>query len=440
MRTQITVLLSIVLLAITVNVSAANEGATLSTSDSIFSLKNVRAAFPAAASYEKANKGVYKVYGKNKEIIGAVILSSPYATGVKGFAGPTPLLIAIDKRLHIKDVQLLRNSDTPNFVEHALEGGLLKSWNNMLMNKAANKEVDAVSGATYTSTAVIKNFQMAIAKAKVSLEEKKLPEAKKDSIKNATAKGTQAAKDTATAVSKVQSNDTTAAATDTLGTEVDHTSETAQINSSIPTSVWIKNIVTVIVAILGMVLFFRPKLNKRWYIPMTILSIIVLGFWLKSMLSLSQFINWFRQGIPFSMQWGLLVLAVLSLGLPLFFGKKYYCVYICPFGGLQELVGKVNKHKISISQRALQIGGIIRKAILLALLMLLILMSAFDFSLYEPLSIFNFVTIPNMAPIVALVIAIAAVVLSIFISKPWCRFVCPLGQTLDLFVQKKNKG
>jgi Na+-translocating ferredoxin:NAD+ oxidoreductase RnfG subunit len=415
-----------------------NKHKTDAGTDSVLPMSKVHEAFPAAKSCKKSNNGVYKVYGKNDKVMGALVVSTPFAAGIKGFAGPTPLLIAVGKDMHVKSVNMLPNAETPNFQQHVVETGLLKTWNGLTLKQAASKDVDAVTGATFTSTAVIRTMRNAASSAKVDMKEDKKEETgKADSVKLQAQKAAKAADSVAAASNAVNIDSAVATSgTDTSAVAAAET-ETAQpeVDDAIPTSVWIKNISTVVVALLGLVLYFRPSLGKKWRLPLAVLSVVVLGFWQKSMLSLSQFIAWMRQGIPVSMQWGLLVLAVLSIALPIFFGKKYYCVYVCPFGGLQEIVGKVNKHKLKISQRAARIGVYVRRAVLIALLLTIVVFTAFDFSLYEPLSAFNFITMPNLAPVVAMSIAIAAVVLSIIMPKPWCKFVCPLGQTLDLFMQ-----
>ena len=83
---------------------------------------------------------------------------------MKGFNGPTPLLIALDAEGRIKNVVLLENQETPKFAQHVVEGGLFEAWNDLTVDEALGKEVDAVSGATYTSNGV-KNSLVARLKA-----------------------------------------------------------------------------------------------------------------------------------------------------------------------------------------------------------------------------------------------------------------------------------
>lgn len=85
----------------------------------------------------------------------STLLSSPYTDRVIGFAGPTPLEITLDASGKISDVKLLPNKDTPQYLQIAIDGGLLKAWNGLTPKEALAKQVDAVTGATFSSRGVI---------------------------------------------------------------------------------------------------------------------------------------------------------------------------------------------------------------------------------------------------------------------------------------------
>ena len=96
---------------------------------------------------------------------GTTIYSShPHADDIKGFAGPTPLFIAVGKNGKIAAVAPAPNGETSDFWELVQKARLFNSWNGLTPAKAAAKKVDAVSGATFSSTAVI-NTVKATAKA-----------------------------------------------------------------------------------------------------------------------------------------------------------------------------------------------------------------------------------------------------------------------------------
>ncbi|MBR3557941.1 MAG: FMN-binding protein [Bacteroidales bacterium] len=86
-----------------------------------------------------------------------VVNTTKLTADVQGFNGPTPLKIYI-KGDKIEKIEALPNEETPGFFARVQEG-LLNKWNGMSVKKAATAEVDAVSGATYSSEAVKKNVK-----------------------------------------------------------------------------------------------------------------------------------------------------------------------------------------------------------------------------------------------------------------------------------------
>ena len=85
--------------------------------------------------------------------------SHPYGDDIKGFKGSTPLFIAVDKRGNILTVAPAANMETPDFWNRVLASKLLQSWRGLTLQQAATLKVDAVTGATYSSVAVIKTVQ-----------------------------------------------------------------------------------------------------------------------------------------------------------------------------------------------------------------------------------------------------------------------------------------
>lgn len=84
-----------------------------------------------------------------------ILQSSPYTDKVIGFAGPTPLEITLDASGRISNVKLLPNKDTPQYLQIAIDGGLLEAWNGLTTKEALVKQVDAVTGATFSSRGII---------------------------------------------------------------------------------------------------------------------------------------------------------------------------------------------------------------------------------------------------------------------------------------------
>ena len=80
---------------------------------------------------------------------------------VKGYNGPTPLLITVQKD-KVTKVEALENSETPGFFQRMKDGGLLEQWNGKTVDEALAAKVDVVAGATYSSNAVIENVRLGL--------------------------------------------------------------------------------------------------------------------------------------------------------------------------------------------------------------------------------------------------------------------------------------
>lgn len=89
-----------------------------------------------------------------------IVNTTKLGTNVQGFNGPTPLKIYIngDK---IEKIEALPNDETPRFFE-MVKTGLLNKWNGMTVKQAVSSNVDAVTGATYSSNAVKENVRLGL--------------------------------------------------------------------------------------------------------------------------------------------------------------------------------------------------------------------------------------------------------------------------------------
>lgn len=126
--------------------------------------------FEDAAKTKAIDTALYQVKDAKGKVIGTVLLSSPYSDKISGFNGPTPLLIALDADGHIKNVVMLDNEETPVFAQRVVDGGLYNAWNGLSVDEALNKDVDAISGATYTSNGVKKSLVIRLQEYKRQLK------------------------------------------------------------------------------------------------------------------------------------------------------------------------------------------------------------------------------------------------------------------------------
>lgn len=121
------------------------------------------AAFPTVKSTKKTEKWT-EAHDKDGKLLGYALYSKPASDGIKGYNGETPVLIALSPKKVIMGVYALSNSETPRFAQHVQESGFYDSWNGLTVKEARKKKVDTVSGATFTSRAVVQTVQAALEK------------------------------------------------------------------------------------------------------------------------------------------------------------------------------------------------------------------------------------------------------------------------------------
>ena len=86
------------------------------------------------------------------------INTTSLATDVTGYAGPVPVEITFTEG-RIDSISPLDNSETPGFFKRVIESPLLSMFTGKTAEEAIALQVDAVTGATYSSTALIANIR-----------------------------------------------------------------------------------------------------------------------------------------------------------------------------------------------------------------------------------------------------------------------------------------
>lgn len=102
------------------------------------------------------------------------INTTALAPDVHGYNGATPVVITIVQG-SVASVEALPNRETKAYFR--LTAPLLESWNGLTVRKALSKDVQAVSGATMTSQALIANVErgLKVAESMLPEEEEKKP-------------------------------------------------------------------------------------------------------------------------------------------------------------------------------------------------------------------------------------------------------------------------
>ncbi len=305
-----------------------------------------------------------------------VVNTRVLAKDVQGYGGPVPLKIHIDKDGRLTAIEAEPNAESPSFFDRAKE--LFSRWQGKTIDEAMAEDVDAVSGATFSSKAIIRNMQRGLAYAK----------------QHGLADGGKGAQE--------ESVERTVATGWTLG-----------------------SIVALIAVLLGAVVPLFTN-NRRLHLVQLVVNVVVLGLWTGTFVSYTLFLRLFAGGVSLSAIGTLaapLLMLIVALLYPLAGRSGHYCAHVCPFGSAQELAGKLSRRKLRITPRMLRVLTALRNLLWGVLMALLLTGTCTAWIDYELFTAFIY----SSASVWVIVLAMLFLVLSVWVPRPYCRFVCPTG-------------
>jgi len=143
------------------------------------------------------------------------------------------------------------------------------------------------------------------------------------------------------------------------------------------------------------------------------------------------------QGLIAKIHTSSLVLFVILVISAVLFGGAF-CGFICPLGSIQELVGKLGKKLFPKKYNNFIPYKVHKRLKYLRYLVLVVIIYFSSYSLklvfadYDPYyALFNFYT--GEAAITAILILVVVLISSLFVERPWCKYLCPLSAILGIF-------
>ncbi len=292
--------------------------------------------------------------------------------GKTGFAGDVPLLITL-KDGKIASIEALPNAETPSFFNKATEK-IFPRYIGLTPEEAGRIGQDAVSGATYSSNAILANINAGLA---------------------------ELSSDSFTASSPWSS-----------------------------LSFWIGLLVVICGAVLP--LFIKSTIYR---IVQKIANIAVLGFWTGTFLSFSFFLRTASEGIELLPSLAMVIMLLCAFIYPLLGRPNHYCLWICPFGSIQDLASSCfPRLHLHLGATTIGVLTMLRKVLWLVLMLLLWTGIWQTWTGYELFSAFLISSVSTGV----LVAAASILIISFFIPRPYCRFVCPTGSLFKYSENEKN--
>ncbi|MEG1499086.1 MAG: 4Fe-4S binding protein [Bacteroidales bacterium] len=333
-------------------------------------ISELQKVYPTGVKMILSDTLLCQVLDAKSKVVGTAIYTGYVASTVKGFGGATPLYLLLNDKKQIAQIYMVENAETKEYLENIQRHRFLENWYGKTPKQALSLNIDAVSGCTFSSTALKKNIEMGIS-------------------------------------AYVQQQ---------------------PLNDRISILSYVRGILSVGVVLFALLSFFFPHRFNNFRYLLLACSVIILGFWQGQVFSLERFYLWIVAGLS-PASWFLLVLLVLSLLLPLFLNRSFYCIYVCPFGAAQELAGKIPSKKYPLPRKMANYLSHIRKLVLLICVFLALTGLVNEFSKVEVFAGF----MPLSASSFSLVLFGTFLLLSVFFQKPWCRYFCPTGFLFELF-------
>lgn len=308
-----------------------------------------------------------------------VINTAQSGAEIRGYAGTVPVEIFIADG-KIAKIHALPNAESTDFFNRAAT--LLSSWDGLTPEQALSTRVDAVTGATYSSRAIISNVQA----------------------------GLQA-----------------------YQREMQHESIDIEPYKPASTPLSASNICALIVLLSAMILPLFWK-NKYYRTAQLALNVLIIGLWSCTFINFSLLLSAVDYGLDPLTSYLPLLMLIAAFAYPLFGKKQYYCTNICPLGSAQELTARIPAPKLRIGPKTAKWLTTMREVLWAVLMIVLAFGIWADWIGYEPFVAFAL----QSASVGIIIFAVIILIISIFVPRAYCRFACPTGTLLKSVPQFKK--
>ncbi len=346
---------------------------------------------PEARDFREEQKPVRHFVGSDgPRQVGIVVISSDLAPEVQGFGGHVPVAVALDMEGRIVEVRVLPGQETPGYREKIYAPEFAAQFRGKRYSDplSLGRGVDAITGATVTSSAVADGVRLTAQRAAEQVLGLSAPAA--------------------------------------------GPAQRARFNS------WHLTVPAFFI-LAGIGEWFGVRRLRPFVLAA---SILCLGFGLKAFFSLSHILDIASGNVPPPATQALwYLLTVLALGSALLAGRLY-CAWICPFGAITEFLGRLFRSPLEISTPWDRRLRRVKYGLLLILPLIYVIWRNASVREVEPFSdtfTLGFLAAGSDAawPIAWLIFLGVA---SLFVFRFFCRYLCPAGAAMAFFARHRLFG
>jgi len=174
----------------------------------------------------------------------------------------------------------------------------------------------------------------------------------------------------------------------------------------------------------------RGPIRRRLRWVGQLVGLLVLGFWENSPITLAK-ITTFLSGYLPDPKTGLAIYLLLAgfLLTSVFYGRNLYCLYACPFGAAQRVVGAIGGFRLKIPPWVIRLMEGARNFVVFGALFMAFITLQPALASYEPFAALFALHGTTLQWFLLFIVLTA----SLLIQTPWCNFLCPM-RTFELVV------
>jgi hypothetical protein len=181
--------------------------------------------------------------------------------------------------------------------------------------------------------------------------------------------------------------------------------------------------------------FGRWRGNKRARTVFATITVLLGGLWLGLMTGQDQWIKSAMRGSVSGVALPLLALTAAAFVIPAAFGKNVYCSQLCAHGAAQQLLGNLRRRRFALPPKPHRLLTGLPWLTLGALWLLAFLGTGFPFADAEPFEVWS----AGFIALVPVFIFAGGLLASVFLPQAYCHYGCPTGAILKFLASSPGR-